>query len=1716
MVIFLGITMVLSNFSQILARAKAEEISKQYEIVAKSDSAVVTQGGQAILWVTLKNQGTQKWIGWDTLTDTPLRLGTINPLDRNSGFYTPNNWKATNRVHWADQKEANPGENMSFGFKVTAPAGLKTGIYQECFAPLVENEYWLNDKDIKGQDLCWNIEVTPGENMADYGAAATGISFQHLTMAPGQTQEIVFEAINTGSQNWFNDAQSKTPVHLATIEPNDKESDLYNSDSWLTKNRPARLLEEKVAPGEKGHFEFTIRIPEGLTTGEQILDKYWLVAENDSWFPRKNEQFFGVKIIIDENAPEKQEEDNKTDNNKKNDQLDSGSGSSGGGGGNDDNDDDNNIGDPVVDLKVNENDQTITIEKDESVELAWTSSKANSCTASEDWNGEKNKNGTYSETRNNITNNKKYTLSCTGNNKTVTDTVWVKVNQNTPTGIISTASCNANSHLLSIAGQANDTDHANTSHKIKFYSDQPASTGNYLGETWTNLATGNFNFSYTNSEYTNNSSQKIYAYAIDQDTNKEYSIDNAENIVCQEEEETNPSVDLLLDESDQTKTIIQGDNINLSWSSNNAINCQATWTDKTTSSGSETLTPDVDTIYTIRCNGDRDSFDEDSVEVKVTEPPYHATLSVDKTNIMADQVDTATMKFNLLDDSNNILADHEVIVRDTTHFADSTVQSQEHTYQTNAKGNIYLYNSYNLEKNEQNSDTFDFLVDGHILKTTSISYIKPPTPIAESMIYANVPQILYDNLDEALITVVLRDNQGAPITNKKLDSRCHFLDSTNESTSATYYWPVYPNSNGAQFYQLHDNTSANNNNGAICTFRTMNDAQSNLWTMVNFVEEYTALNYSLSNSVFSADKYQLINDGQDQIKISLELKDDQGNALPVNTKVDFAYGQIFDDNVTIGRNNNSYYTDQNGHIEFGITYDAAVETERKLTNMAWTYSVNGMPSNKWVKIKVVNGEDTAATLAVAKNNTTPYSSIVLTGTNNLLLAKFDLSSTGETVRLERLGLDLGGDELGELISQVYINDGNSNIAAASMDNNQAQFTNLTWTITPGTNKQFSVYADFNNMDDSGTYSGKRVEIGVDDDILLQYIGLDSAVVGTHFVNHVDGGAEAIGNTMVVHKAAPLMVKSENINNILEAGEKEVYKFGLIANNGDYEFGKFVLKYGKTGNYNIDNCSVHKSGTIVANGIIGTNSVAFSFNNAQRSPFSDYTVKCTFSGNFNNNDAFDSFIDTDSSYVVNDTFQNLASTGANIIWSDLSNNSHLDITHSPTSSDFTNGYLLQSLGHQVLIYTSSEPAVPTVDLKANSSDGPVTITAGDNLTMSWTSTNTSSCSAAWTTKTTTNDSDTINNVTTSNTYIIQCGTASDSVTVNVEQAPAPTVDLKVNTSDDPATIDSSDSVTLSWTATDATTCTASGGWSGNKNVAGGSEVILNITSNSTYTLQCAGDGGTNSDSVIVEVTEPANNDAGIIFTRSGNIYKVDLEGNNEIQLTSGGTDSSPKVGGNWVYFSRVRSGGNHNIWKMKTDGTESTKITNDEGNDTDPFLGDGKVFFKSNRVADKEYYYTSIDGGNITAFDPKNNFYLAHIGLGYHNGSEQLVTVSTAAWVNYHYVNLFDVNYLTNTRIDGDYSGTAGTNHFVWTGDGNTMIMSCSVDDACGTAGNIYSYNKSTKAKTLITAGDYPCLSSNGIQFVFVKSNGHICTINLDGTNEFDLGVTGSSPQYTAL
>ena len=165
-------------------------------------------------------------------------------------------------------------------------------------------------------------------------------------------------------------------------------------------------------------------------------------------------------------------------------------------------------------------------------------------------------------------------------------------------------------------------------------------------------------------------------------------------------------------------------------------------------------------------------------------------------------------------------------------------------------------------------------------------------------------------------------------------------------------------------------------------------------------------------------------------------------------------------------------------------------------------------------------------------------------------------------------------------------------------------------------------------------------------------------------------------------------------------------------------------------------------------------------------------------------------------------------------------------------------------------------LPTVTISAN----PTSVAYDGSSTLTWSSTNATSCSVtkagvAW--QSGTSGTNVSSGALTSNTtFVATCtgpggNSAPASATVTVGAQP-PIVSIFAS----PSSVDYNQSSTITWESTYATSCTASGDWSGAKAIGGPhSQSTGNLTSSKTYTLTCTGAGEDTSNSTTVTVGAP---------------------------------------------------------------------------------------------------------------------------------------------------------------------------------------------------------------------------------------------------------------------
>jgi serine protease len=96
-------------------------------------------------------------------------------------------------------------------------------------------------------------------------------------------------------------------------------------------------------------------------------------------------------------------------------------------------------------------------------------------------------------------------------------------------------------------------------------------------------------------------------------------------------------------------------------------------------------------------------------------------------------------------------------------------------------------------------------------------------------------------------------------------------------------------------------------------------------------------------------------------------------------------------------------------------------------------------------------------------------------------------------------------------------------------------------------------------------------------------------------------------------------------------------------------------------------------------------------------------------------------------------------------------------------------------------------------------------------------------------------------------ISSCGGGGGGGSANSASGPVPTVSFSSSSS----SVFVTNTSNLTWSSSNATSCTASGEWSGGKSASGSEEVTISIMGDNTFTIKCSGTGGSKSASVTIE-------------------------------------------------------------------------------------------------------------------------------------------------------------------------------------------------------------------------------------------------------------------------
>jgi hypothetical protein len=176
-------------------------------------------------------------------------------------------------------------------------------------------------------------------------------------------------------------------------------------------------------------------------------------------------------------------------------------------------------------------------------------------------------------------------------------------------------------------------------------------------------------------------------------------------------------------------------------------------------------------------------------------------------------------------------------------------------------------------------------------------------------------------------------------------------------------------------------------------------------------------------------------------------------------------------------------------------------------------------------------------------------------------------------------------------------------------------------------------------------------------------------------------------------------------------------------------------------------------------------------------------------------------------------------------------------------------------------TTQPVSPPVVSLSAT----PTAATVGQVISLTWSVSNPTStgctASGAWSGTLATNGTQSVTAASAGTSdYTVTCSGVSTTTSVTVTApVPAPTVTLALA----PASITTAQSSQLTWSATNANSCTASGVWSGTRATSGTLAVASTTAGSYAYTLVCTGAGGSATGTATLTVSSVLSNSTTLV-------------------------------------------------------------------------------------------------------------------------------------------------------------------------------------------------------------------------------------------------------------
>jgi len=364
--------------------------------------------------------------------------------------------------------------------------------------------------------------------------------------------------------------------------------------------------------------------------------------------------------------------------------------------------------------------------------------------------------------------------------------------------------------------------------------------------------------------------------------------------------------------------------------------------------------------------------------------------------------------------------------------------------------------------------------------------------------------------------------------------------------------------------------------------------------------------------------------------------------------------------------------------------------------------------------------------------------------------------------------------------------------------------------------------------------------------------------------------------------------------------------------------------------------------------------------------------------------------------------------------------------------------------------------------------PSTVASGDSTTIDWSANNSTSCTGTnFSTGGLTAGSVEVANITASQTYILDCsgpgGSTQSQVTVTLAGAPI------ANLSAVPATVISGNTTLLSWTSTDADSCSGTGNGFVTGGATEGSDESGVITGDETFTLTCTGPGGPAQDTEIVTLVPP------------------------------------PTIDSFYASPSSVAEGGNSVLIWATTDATSCTATSGDGFSTSGAASGSDPV----SNITDDTTYTISCSGDGGSAVD-STQITILPPGIptvDSFTASPSTITEGeslTLAWSSIGANSCTGTNFSTGGAVSGSVtvSPTASlTYSIVCTGDGGSSPSSSvpvTVNESAGGSAAVY------------LEGEYPTSSTGAYGTTLASISGYSCDGYIESEDHHANTTTASS------